>query len=173
MGIKNSILFLAVIIILSGANPISAQENDGTKEYAMKADFLYRFIDYVYWKNSTKTQIFKIAILEGSPITASLLDIAKNKKVEVKEYKSLNAVGFCNILFVPYNCTIPIETILSKFSGKPILIVTERNGYGKKGAHMNFVMVDTKLKFEVNLKAINKAEIGVSSFLLQHAIIVQ
>ena len=173
MAIKNIILFLAVIIILTGANPISAQENDGPKDYALKADFLYRFRDYVYWKNSTKNQIFKIAILEGSPITASLLDIAKSKKVEVKEYKSLNEVGFCNILFVPYNCSIPIETILSTFSGKPILIVTEHNGYGKKGAHMNFVVVDTKLKFEVNLKAINKAGIGVSSFLLQHAIIVQ
>ncbi|MDI1305958.1 MAG: YfiR family protein, partial [bacterium] len=79
----------------------------------------------------------------------------------------------CNILFVPYNCTVPIETILAKFSGKAVLIVTEQNGYGKKGAHMNFVLVDSKLKFEVNLKAINKAGIGISSFLLQHAIIVQ
>jgi hypothetical protein len=38
---------------------------------------------------------------------------------------------------------------------------------------MNFVMVENKLKFEVNLKAINKSGIGISSFLLQHAIIVQ
>jgi hypothetical protein len=38
---------------------------------------------------------------------------------------------------------------------------------------MNFVMMDNKLKFEVNLKAINKAGIGISSFLLQHAIIVR
>jgi hypothetical protein len=29
---------------------------------------------------------------------------------------------------------------------------------------MNFVMVENKLKFEVNLKAINKVGIGISSF---------
>jgi hypothetical protein len=29
----------------------------------------------------------------------------------------------------------------------------------KKGAHMNFVMVENKLKFEVNLKVINKVGI--------------
>jgi hypothetical protein len=29
----------------------------------------------------------------------------------------------------------------------------------EKGAHMNFVMVENKLKFEVNLKAINKVGI--------------
>ncbi|MFV5690904.1 YfiR family protein [Flavobacterium sp. LT1R49] len=156
-----------------GGNPIVAQENAGGKEYALKAAFLYRFIDYVNWKDYSKNQAFKIAVLEQSPITASLLEMPKNKKIDIKEYKNLDEISFCNILFVPYNSTIPIETILSKFSGKPVLIVTERNGYGKKGAQMNFVIVENKLKFEVNLKAINKSGIGISSFLLQHAIIVQ
>jgi hypothetical protein len=173
MTLQKRIFFLGIIIILMGANPMSAQENAGGKEYEIKADFLYRFIDYVYWKNYSKSQTFKIAILEESPITASLIEITKNKKIEIKEYKTLNEVGFCNILFIPYNCTVPIETILTKFSGKPVLIVTEQVGLGKKGAHVNFIYVENKLKFEVNLKAINKAGIGISSFLLQHAVIVQ
>jgi hypothetical protein len=173
MILKKHLFFQMVIIILLGGNPISAQENARENEYALKADFLHRFLDYVYWKEYSKKQTFKIAILEQSAITASLLAISKNKKTEIKEYKNLNDLVFCHILFVPSNCTIPIETILAKFSGKPVLIVTEQIGYGKKGAHMNFVFIDRKLKFEVNLKAINKAGIGISSFLLQHAIIVQ
>lgn len=173
MTIKNHILFLAGIIILMGGNPITAQKKIKMEEYELKAAFLIRFVDYVYWKDYSKNKTFKIAILEESPITSSLLNMTKNKKMEIKEYKNLNETGFCNILFVPYDCTIPIGTILAKFSGKPVLIVTEQNGYGKKGSHMNFVMVENKLKFEVNLKAINKSGIGISSFLLQHAIIVQ
>ena len=173
MILKNHIFFWGVITLLMGGNPAVSQENAGGKEYALKAAFLYRFIDYVNWKDYSRTQTFKIAILEESPITASLLAVPKTKKIEIKEYKDLEEISFCNILFVPYNCTIPIETILSKFSDKPVLIVTERNGYGKKGAQMNFVIVENKLKFEVNLKAINKSGIGISSFLLQHAIIVQ
>jgi len=173
MKTKNHIFILGAIIILMGGNPLLAQENAGGKDYALKADFLYRFVDYVYWKNFSKKQTFKIAVLETSPITSSLLVISKNQKIEVKEYKNLNELGFCNILFVPDNCSVPIETIISRFSGKPVLIVTEQKGYGKKGAHMNFVLIENKLKFEVNLKAINKSGIGISSFLLQHAIIVQ
>ncbi|WP_367772947.1 YfiR family protein [Flavobacterium sp. WC2421] len=167
------LFFLSLTVLLLDGNLVTAQENAGGKEYALKAAFLYRFIDYVNWKDYSKNQAFKIAILEGSPITTSLLAVPKTKKIEINEYGNLEEIGFCNILFVPYNSTIPIETILSKFSDKPVLIVTERNGYGKKGAQMNFVIVDNKLKFEVNLKAINKAGIGISSFLLQHAIIVQ
>lgn len=173
MKTKKHYFLLVTIILLLGGYSMSGQESKGENDYALKADFLYRFVDYVYWKEYSKSQFFKIAVLEGSPITDALLKTTKNKKIEIKEYKNLNELRFCNILFVPYNCTIPIETILSRFSGKPVLIVTERDGYGKKGAHMNFVLVDNKLKFEVNLKAINKAGIGISSFLLQHAIIVQ
>ena len=173
MTLTNNIFFWGVIITMMVGNPIAAQESAGGKEYALKAAFLYRFIDYVNWKDYSKNQTFKIAILEESPITSSLQGIPKTKKIDIKEYKNLDEISFCNILFVPYDSTVPIETILSKFSGKPVLIVTERNGNGKKGAHMNFVIVDNKLKFEVNLKAINKTGIGISSFLLQHAIIVQ
>lgn len=173
MKTKNHIFLLGVIIMLLGGNSIAAQKKIQIEEYELKAAFLYRFVDYVHWKDYSKTQTFKIAVLEKSPIVSSLLNLTKNKKMEIKEYKNLRELGFCNILFVPYNCTIPIETILDKFSGKPVLIVTEQNGYGKKGAHMNFVMVQNKLKFEVNLKSINKSGIGISSFLLQHAIILQ
>ncbi|HEY4616840.1 MAG TPA: YfiR family protein [Flavobacterium sp.] len=173
MILKHQLFYLIMLIALIGGVKLSAQEEAAGKDYALKADFLYRFVDYVYWKNYSKDQTFKIAILERSPITASLLKTTKNKKIEIKEYKSLKEIGSCHILFIPYNCTVPIEKILSHFSGKPVLIVTEQNGFGKKGAHMNFVMIENKLKFEVNLKAINKAGIGISSFLLQHAIIIQ
>ena len=173
MTIKHQLFYLIMLITLTGGNQMSAQEEAGGKDYALKADFLYRFVNYVYWKNYSKEQTFKIAILEDSPITTSLLKATKNKKIDVKEYKTLKEIRSCHIIFIPYNCTIPIETILSNFADKPVLIVTEKKGDGKKGSHMNFVLMENKLKFEVNLKAINKAGIGISSFLLQHAIIVQ
>jgi hypothetical protein len=173
MTTKNCIFFLGTILILMGENPITAQGKVEGNEYDLKAEFLYRFIDYVYWKDYSKDKIFEIAILEESPITGSLFNFPKNKKINIKVYNDLNEINFCNILFVPYDSSFRIETILSKFSNRPVLIVTERNGYGRKGAHMNFIIVGNKLKFEVNLKAINKSGIGVSSFLLQHAIIVQ
>lgn len=164
---------MGVVIILMVGNSLSAQDNAGGKDYELKADFLSRFVDYVYWKDYSKNKPFKIAVLGESPITAALLTTTKNKKMEIKEYKNLNDLGYCNILFVPYDSTIPIEKITSFFSSKPVLIVTEQLGSGKNGAHINFVYIENKLKFEVNIKAINRVGIGISSFLLKHAIIVQ
>jgi hypothetical protein len=161
-----------------GTNLLFPQKADEGKQYQVKAAFLYRFVDYVDWKDDSKSQTFNIAVLGKSSITPLLYGIAKNKKaknkkIEVTEYNDLDKIKPCNVLFVPYNSDAPIESIISKFSGKPTLIVTEDNGYGKKGAHMNFVIINNKLKFEVNQKAINKSNMNISSFLLQHAILVE
>lgn len=161
-----------------GGNALFSQKNDEGKQYQVKAAFLYRFIDYVEWKSGSKSQTFNIVILGQSNITPILNGIAKNKKaknkmINVKEYDELDKIKTCDVLFIPYDCKIPIETIISKYSGKPVLLVSEENGFGKKGTHMNFVIVNNKLKFEVNQKAINKSNMNISSFLLQHAILVE
>jgi hypothetical protein len=170
---KHYFFYFIIIITLTGAERVSTTDASIGKDYNLKSELLYRLVDYVNWPNFSTEQSFKIAVLESSRITASLRSRAKNKKINVKEYKTLKEIRSCQILFIPYNCTIPVETVLSNFSGKQVLIVTEKRGYGKKGAHLNFVTIESKLRFEVNIKAINKAGITISSFLLQHAIIVE
>lgn len=161
-----SIAFMAVI-------PISVQ----AQQSAFKAAFLYHFTEYINW-GSIKMPTFNFSVLDQSPITKQMQTIAnekkiKNKTVLVKEYNSLDALEDCQILFIPANNTTPIETILARYAGKPVLIVTEQEGYGKKGAHINFLISDNRLRFEVNLKAFSNSGIEVSSQLLQHAIIIE
>jgi D-mannonate dehydratase len=64
---------------------------------------------------TTQKQNFKIAVLESSRITASLQRTTHNKKIEIKEYKFLKEIHSCQILFIPYNSSIPIEKILYYF----------------------------------------------------------
>lgn len=172
MTLKNHLCILGAIILLMGGNTMTAQKSARVKEYDLKAAFLYRFVDYIDWGGNSKNKLISIDILGECPIAKSLTDITNSNKINVKVISNLNERG-CNILFVPKNSPIPIETILSAYSKKSVLIVSEQKGYGHKGTHMNFVIVDDKLKFEINLGALKKAEIGISSFLLQHGIIIE
>ena len=88
------------------------------------------------------------------------------------EYKDLNDIGFCNILFISQSYINPIETVISKFRDKNVLIITEQLGYGEKGAHINFLISNNRLKFEVNLAAVKRSRLKLSSQLLEHAIII-
>jgi hypothetical protein len=176
MLFKNTKGLVLIFFFLATLIPLHAQDSQ-IREYELKAAFIYRFIDYVDWENASENETFDIAVLGKNPITSSLINISKDKKVKgktitVKEYQNLDEMGFCNILFIPDKSSYPIEKILSKYEGKPVLIISENEGYGKKGTHFNFVMVENKLKFQVNLKAIKRSGIIISSFLLQHAIIV-
>ena len=173
MTLKKHLCILGAIILLMGGNTMTAQKSARVKEYDLKAAFLYRFIDYIDWGGNSKNKLISIDILGECPIAKSLTDITNSNKIDVKVFSNLNEMGLCNILFVPKNSPIPIETILSAYSKKPVLIVSEQKGYGHKGTHMNFVIVDDKLKFEINLVALKKDGIGISSFLLQHGIIVE
>jgi hypothetical protein len=114
---------------LTGADRVSTTDASIGKEYALKSEFLYRLVDYVYWKNYSKEQSYQVAVLESSLITASLKSTTHNKKIEFKEYKILKEIRSCQIVLIPYNCTTPTETILSDFSAKPVLIVTEKKVY--------------------------------------------
>lgn len=172
MTLKNHLCILGAVILLMGGNTMTAQKSARVKEYDLKAAFLYRFVDYIDWGGNSKNKLISIDILGECPIAKSLTDITNSNKINVKVISNLNERG-CNILFVPKNSPIPIETILSAYSKKSVLIVSEQKGYGHKGTHMNFVIVDDKLKFEINLGALKKAEIGISSFLLQHGIIIE
>jgi len=146
-------------------------------EYSLKAAFIYRFTEYVDWENMAKGQEFKIAILGDTPLTGNLINIAENaevgnRKIDVEEFDNLNEIDECQILFVSRDISVPLQSILNKFEGKETLIVTERDGYGEKGSCINFFLSESKIKFEVNLEAVEKAGLAVSSQLLQHAVVI-
>jgi hypothetical protein len=68
---------------------------------------------------------------------------------------------------------VALEDILAKTADKGILVISEKDGYAELGAAFNFVIVNRKLKFEANVKAINSAGLTASSQLLKLAIIVK
>jgi hypothetical protein len=158
------------------------KKQTGKEEYTLKAAFLYRFTDYVDWENNAADN-FSIAIVGESEITSPLIDLAgdkkiKNKRIRVNAFNNINdltastnGIGAYQIIFVSHNYT-GIENVISKVADLPILVITEERGAAEKGAVINFLIVSNKLKFEVNMKAVYRSGLKISSQLLQHAILV-
>src|SRR5437867_2976312 len=88
-------LSLLSIILLVNTSLTSYNQFTDSKEYALKAAFLYRFSEYVEWENNEEMETFNISVLGESPITSQLLTIARDKKaknkiIQVKQYEDLN-----------------------------------------------------------------------------------
>jgi len=156
--------------------PLKPTQN--VSEYNLKAAFLYRFTDYVDWANNNEGDYFTVGVLGESQILSPLNVILRNKTIKSKQViirkcDGLNDIGSCQILFIPRNSNTAIETIFSRIGNRQVLIITEQPGMASRGAHINFLNEEGKLRFEINLKSVVQSGLKISSQLLQHATIVE
>jgi hypothetical protein len=88
--------------------------------------------------------------------------------------KSINTgadIADCDLIFISKQCRMPLNYILSK-TRPGILTISEHPGFAEAGTAFNFVVVNNRLKFEANLKALSAAGLKAGSQLLKLAIIV-
>jgi len=142
----------------------------------LKAAFIYNFTKYIEWDTSDVHNDFVVGILGSSPVSGYLTEIAKtksakNKRIIIHHYNKPDEIGPCHILFISANTTFSLSSIL-EHAGKGVLTISEQPGYASQGTALNFVIVNDKLKFEANLKAIYSAGLNASSQLLKLAIII-
>ncbi len=148
------------------------------KEYNLKAAFIYNFTRFIEWDTLNTGNEFIIGVISSSPITKAFEDIARtktvnNKKIIIRHFYTAEEISDCNILFISENSKISLNEILDKTRSKNTLTISEQEGYAKQGTAINFIIVNSKLKFEANTKAINSAGLIASSQLLKLAIIVE
>lgn len=168
---KNILVFMFVLIARISYAQTEAEES------SLKAAFLYNFTHFIEWDDDIFPNEFLIGVVGNSLIDEPLEEIAKtrkvnNKKIVVKYYKSATDVEKCNILFISKNCKTPLSEFLEKPELKKTLIVGEKEEFAQNGGGINFVIVDKKLKFEVNKKSLDDAGLKISSQLLKLAIII-
>ena len=146
------------------------------EEYNLKAAFVYNFTRYISWGPFASNEDFVIGIVGQSPIYEPLLEISRtktvnDKKIVIKLFNTAEDITTCNILYIPKNNSIPLDSILGKVN-LGTLTISEEEGAAHQGTAFNFVLVKDKLRFESNLKALNSTGLKASSQLLKLAIIV-
>ncbi len=174
-------LFLTSILVMSNyAFQVSQPQG---QEYNLKAAFLYRFLDYVEWTNNSSwnnnsEDPLRIAILGDSALYGPLSEISRDKRagtraIRIRQISSVTEIGTSQVVFVSRNYKYGIDAVLSRMIDRPALIVSEQKGDVEKGSHINFLISDNKLKFEVNLKTASRSGIKIGSQLLQHAAVIK
>ncbi|MGN6341374.1 MAG: YfiR family protein [Ginsengibacter sp.] len=172
MNLKRFILLLFTGFVYG---TVMAQLSE--QEANLKAAFIYNFTKYIDWGNYNDRNEFVIDVLGDTIIANSLEQIAKEKTINDKPIvvhvleNPSQAVG-CDILFISKNCRFTLDKILP-LVGKGVLTISEQPGYAWHGTAFNFIIVNNKLKFEANLKAISSAGLKAGSQLLKLAKIIE
>ena len=161
---------LLLILICFALSPSKA---DSLKEYQIKAAFIYNFIKFIEWPNQNTFDTFNICILGKDPF-GEAIDILKGKrvkgwKIKILRMNSLEKAESCQVIFISPSEASSLKEILSFFKNKPILTISEIPGFIEKGGIINFIIINNKIRFEINDKVAREGGLKISSKLLRLA----
>lgn len=162
--------FIGLLTLFFGGNSYA-------QNYNVHALYIYSFTKYVHWPESYTDGDFVIGILGQSDIVAPLRKMASLKKagdrlIQIVEFATVDDIQKCNILFVPESISDEFDNVRSKLDGSSTLLLTEKDGLGKQGSAINFILRDNRLLFEMNKTAIESADLKISQELVKYAILI-
>jgi hypothetical protein len=169
---------LCAVILASGSVAIGAEI---AAEYQLKAEFLERFTRFIDWPANSPVSDpavpFVIGVLGPDPFGSFLDELAashriKGKNVEIRRLSSLDNVNACDVLFISATEKKDLRKVLSRTDSKPILTVSDSDGFGSEGVLINFYTEGDKIRFEINVNTVDRSGLKVKSKLLKLARLV-
>lgn len=170
-------ILLFLLLLNVGLNPTA--QASLSREYAIKAAFLYNFAKFVEWplqafEDSTTPII--LCILGKDPFGVLLEPIkdktVKGKKIIIKYSPTIDDMEKCHVLFVGKSEDKQLVRILDRLRDWNVLTVSDIGDFAQRGGIIGLTKKEDKIYFEINLDASKMAGLRISSRLFKLARIV-
>lgn len=173
---------LAVALLLFIGMPTATHaEADGGREAKIKAAVVFKTIKFVEWPEkafSSPKAPLGVCLFGESPLVDALRLTdgveAQGHSLQFRQspYAKVRAEG-CQVAFVAQSEAGRLTQILNDLANKPVLLISDIDGFAQQGGAIGLVQADNKLRFEVNLKAARQAGLNLSAPLLELATVVE
>jgi hypothetical protein len=177
--VKFCAIALAALLSLAAASSIRAQAGTSV-EYQIKAAFLFNFAKFVDWPPDAfpndKSPI-TLCVFGHDPFGSALDEIIQGKTINnrallARRTNELPDLKPCQLVFVDKEADKGLSDVLNSLKGTSALVVGESEGFAERGGGIQFFLEDNKLRFAINVDAVQRARLTVSSKLLALARIV-
>jgi len=180
-GVLLPILALACVLVAAPSTGIAQDRTEPSKEFQVKAAFLFNFAKYVKWPERAfaKDDSPLIVGVVGKDPFGTVLDRAfAGKSIDkhplvVRRFRDVDKLGPCHLLFVPADEDPRTAKIAAHYAKTPTLLVGDGVEFAKKGGVIGFYLADKRVRFEINTDAAERTGVEVSSQLLKLARIVR
>jgi len=168
---------LLLLLLTGGVNALA--QSSSSKEYQIKAAFLFNFAQFVDWPTLTNSDTpFQIGVLGENPFGSALEETVqgetiKNHKIAIVQARSVADLKNCQMIFISKSEKKHIPKILSELNSSSILTVSELDGFTEDGGIINFYLDGRKVRFEINPTAARREGLKISSQLLSLGKIVE
>jgi hypothetical protein len=143
-------------------------------EYQVKAAFLFNFAKFVEWPADAfpgADAPLQICVLGQDPFGQEFENVIAEKtinghRIEVIHPSGVPQARACQIIFVDSSVKQHARFILRDLRGSSVLTVGDTPGFAGMGGIINFVLDAGRVRFEINMKAAERARLKISARLL-------
>lgn len=154
--------------------PASGQPS-GPSEYEVESVYLFDFSKFVRWPAEVHSQALTICTAGSKAHADALAKIVAGEQVdsrpvEVRTVERPEEETGCNILFIGAGAKDRLEVLLNAASGKPSLTVSDVPHFLDRGGMIQFLLIDNRVRFSVDLGSVSRSGLLLSSELLKVAV---
>jgi hypothetical protein len=166
--------FILVVIARLDLNAAESKSKL-TREYDLKAAFLFNFAHFVEWPSAAfedaNTPIV-IGVLGDDPFGPVLDKMVEgetiqNRRLIIKRSHQVEDLKNCQVLFISKSEKDRMDEILSQLNPAAVLTVSEVESFARRGGIINFYIADKKVRFEINPQAAKRNGLKISAQLLE------
>ncbi|MEO1448023.1 MAG: YfiR family protein [Bacteroidota bacterium] len=163
-------LMLCLGILLTASKLLSAQRIN----HRVQSLFIYQFTKNIKWPPEAVDDTLVIVVFGNSPIVeelkkmASLKRAAQGRVIKVKQTNTVGDLWGAHIVYLSASKSRLLNTLVKALAKQPTLLVTERDGLARRGAGINFTVLENDtLRFEVNREVLSQHQLDMSPELLR------
>lgn len=154
-----------------------SRETLAVNEYKLRAAYLYNFSKFIRWPDRAFTSedepfvigvVGKDAFLEISAVLES--GKIGTHEISVRYYSKIDEIKGCHLLYLHQKKTDFWQPLIRTLKNSNIVTVGEADTFAKQGGMIQFITIENKLRFIINLKAVKAAGCDLDSRLLSLAL---
>jgi hypothetical protein len=131
----------------------------------------------IQWPEGYADTELVIGVVEYGPLEDELKTIASairlgGKTIQVRHVSGTEDLSDCDVVFLPAFKAKTLPRYLTYAPTAPILFITNKTDLAKQGSGINFILVQGKMKYEINCKAIEARGMKISAAIKGMGIVV-
>jgi hypothetical protein len=167
-------LLALIVLLFQLLAPDCAHAQPNSAEYQLKAAFIFHFAQLVDWPadapGTENRPLVFCTTGENTPpgvleATVQGKQIA-SRPLEVRHLQEKENPAGCHLLSIVGKDKKRAAAILANLNNAPMLTVGESDDFVQQGGMIGFCLMENKIRFDINLKAAQRANLKISSRLL-------
>jgi YfiR/HmsC-like len=163
----------AIVAVLLMLSPAYAQD---VTEPALKAAGIFNFAKFTVWPSSALpvADPYVLCVLGDAAVASALGRAVKGRELEgrrltVSSVDPVGPQGGCHILYVSGTTAIQASQLVAKLRDVPVLTISDIDGFTETGGIAQIYFSNGQLRFIVDVPAVKRARLQISSQLLRLA----